>query len=104
MIRTGNYEHPEDTLTNATFYIKPNEVLSKAEKVHYRPTEDGFIKLGSFDTVMGTLNVFIPNELNPIEKVRIINNSNSSHWIVIREVKFELLSCNKKKRRNNSHQ
>lgn len=81
LVRSGNPEHPGDILQNATFQIRSS---ANGLNGNYNITNDGYIDFGTI--VDGFVNVFIPEELNPIEEARIKYYDNSSHWVILSEV------------------
>lgn len=83
LIRTGNIEHPFDLIYNATFQIKSTNPQAS---INYNSTDDGFVDLCHFNPITGELSTKIPNDLNPVQELRIHIKQDSDNWIIISEV------------------
>ena len=77
--------HPEDILYNASLLIKPLST-SSLSTTKFKVLEDNFVHLAQFDYNKGLVDVLIPGELNPVVELRVVNEHNSSHWLIINEV------------------
>lgn len=89
-IKSGNPEHPEDKLYNATFHIKPQRPIP-SEKVpkNYIPTSDNFYIIDVFDNQLGTIKGKIdPNVTGLITEARIHIPTKCDTWIIISEIDF----------------
>lgn len=87
-IKSGNPEHPEDKLYNATFHIKPQRPIPK-EKIpqNYIPTSDSFYIIDVFDNQLGTIKGKMdPNVTGLITEARIHIPTKSDTWILISEI------------------
>lgn len=87
-IKSGNVEHPDDKLQNASLHIKtenpiPDSILPK----NYVKTSDDFYVIDSFSKDVGVVGGTIDPEITgKITDVRIHISSSSDTWILITEI------------------
>jgi len=90
-IKSGNPEHPDDKLYDATFQIKPVKEIDNKSILpsNYELTTDGFLIIDKFSsqlgTVMGEINVDIVGKLS---EIRIHIPHTLETWILINEIHF----------------
>lgn len=87
-IKSGNPEHPEDKLYNATFHIKTQRPI-QAGKIpkNFIPTSDNFYIIDTFSNQLGTVRGNIdPNVTGLISEVRIHIPTKTDTWIIISEI------------------
>ncbi|RMZ93231.1 alpha-1-3-mannosyl-glyco 4-beta-N-acetylglucosaminyltransferase B, partial [Brachionus plicatilis] len=98
-IKSGNPEHPEDKLYNATFHIKTQRPI-QTEKIpkNYILTSDNFYIIDTFSNQLGTIKGKIdPNVTGLISEVRIHIPTKSDTWVIISEIDLSSKDKNEKK-------
>jgi hypothetical protein len=90
-IKSGNPEHPDDKLFDATLQIKPEKEIEDKSKLpsKYELTSDGFLIIDKFSSelgsVSGEINVDVVGKLSEI-RVHIPHTLET--WILINEIHF----------------
>ena len=89
-MKSGNPEHPEDKLYNATFHIKTqNPILNDKLPNNYLKTSDGFYIIDVFSNQLGAVSGYIdPSVTGLITQIRIHIPKKSDTWIIISEIDF----------------
>ena len=89
-IKSGNPEHPDDRLYNATFHILPENKLddSKLPK-EYQKLTDGYYNIDKFSNELGIVSgVIDPIITGKLSKIRIHIPQSSETWIIVSEIDF----------------
>ena len=89
-MKSGNPEHPNDKLCNATINIQTSKPISN-EKLpkSYELLEHGFYKINEFLPDLGSVSGYLdPEVVGQITKIRIQINFPCETWIVINEIDF----------------
>lgn len=89
-MKSGNPEHPEDKLYNATFHIKPEHPIpSDRVPSSYSLTSDSFYIIDQFSNDLGTVSGHIdPQVTGKISQIRIHIPNASETWIILSEIDF----------------
>ena len=89
-IKSGNPEHPDDRLYNATLHIKTVDPIAEAKVPSgYIKTSDGFWIIDKFSNELGIVSGEIdPNATGKISQIRIHIPNSYETWIIITEVNF----------------
>uniref|UniRef100_A0A7N9ATQ8 Alpha-1,3-mannosyl-glycoprotein 4-beta-N-acetylglucosaminyltransferase B n=1 Tax=Mastacembelus armatus TaxID=205130 RepID=A0A7N9ATQ8_9TELE len=84
--RSGNIEHPGDKLFNTSVEVLPFdvslEIYLKTPK--YQRTEDGFIRIGSFQN--GIAEGEVDPTFGPLEAMRLSVMTDSPVWVILSEI------------------
>ncbi len=102
-IKSGNPEHPDDKLFDATLQIKPVNKIGDKSKLPsgYELTSDGFLIIDKFSsqlgTVSGEINADVVGELS---EIRIHIPHTQETWILINEINFSTEKSSNAKRDN----
>ena len=98
-IKSGNPEHPDDKLYNATFQINPSRKINpKHLPKDYEEIEDGFYIINRFSAALGIVTGYIdPDITGPISKIRIVIPNASETWIILSEIDFSTKIIDKEK-------
>ena len=86
---SGNLDHQEDNLVNATvelLFDSGNDYSDKFEKV-----SDNFYIVGTFDN-FGLFETSLLESVPEVEKIRISVHSDSNFWIILSEIEIRPLS------------
>ena len=90
-VKSGNPEHPDDKLYNASLQIKPVRPIeeSKVPK-NYVKTKDDFYIIDTFsETQIGVASGFINSEITgPLSQIRIQISETRETWVIISEISF----------------
>ncbi|KAG7234863.1 hypothetical protein INR49_003673 [Caranx melampygus] len=98
--RSGNIEHPGDKLFNTSVEVLPfdniqaeKEALTEGrEKTpKYHRTEDGFIRIGTFQN--GIAEGEVDPTFGPLEAMRLSVITDSPVWVILSETSTEALGC-----------
>lgn len=89
-IKSGNPEHPDDKLYNATFHIKTVNPIPDAQLPEdYLVTSDNFYIVNKFSNELGTVGGTLNGNLTgPVSQIRIHIPNASETWIIISEIDF----------------
>ena len=90
-VKSGNPEHPDDKLYNATFHIKTSKPIAEETRLphHYMPTSDDFYIIDKFSNELGTVSGKIdPSLVGQITQIRIHIPNSSETWVIISEIDF----------------
>lgn len=89
-VKSGNPEHPDDKLHNATFQIKPGKTISLSNLPSgYLASGQGFYTINTFSDALGAVSGHIdPNVMGKISQIRIIIPHASETWIILSEIDF----------------
>ncbi|XP_017162528.1 alpha-1,3-mannosyl-glycoprotein 4-beta-N-acetylglucosaminyltransferase B, partial [Poecilia reticulata] len=92
-LRSGNIEHPGDKLFNTSVEVLPfdniqaeKEALTdgREKKPRYHRTEDGFIRIGSFQN--GIAEGEVDPTFGPLEAMRLTVTMDSPVWVILSEI------------------
>lgn len=81
--KTGNIEHPSDTLNNAVVQSLPVETVTNSANYSTTATI-----LGTFNKMGVAENVVDPN-LGFVAGIKIVLKTNSSNWLILSEILIE---------------
>lgn len=84
--RSGNIEHVEDKITNASIEILPLNQVNNDHYNYLNVTNDGYFVIGNFQ-VNGIANGTVPSVLNPVKQLRIAVRNDSDKWVILNEVR-----------------
>ena len=89
-MKSGNPEHPDDKLYNATLHIKTLKPVDESRLPRdYIPTSDDFYIIDRFSNELGTVSGKIePSLVGQITQIRIHIPSSSETWVIISEIDF----------------
>lgn len=89
-IKSGNPEHPDDKLYNATFQVKPEKPIELNNLPdNYKQAGQGFYMINRFSNALGMVSGTIdPNITGKISQIRIIIPFASETWIILSEIEF----------------
>lgn len=102
LFRSGNSEHPSDRLYNTTVEVLPEvdvvgvggppeangtQQLAHVMGTTYNSTADGFLIVGSFDS-LGVAEGVLDTRLGRVREVRLHVHSDSENWAILSEVCF----------------
>lgn len=92
-VKSGNPEHPDDKLYNASFHIKTvNPIEPHRLPKSYIPTSDKFYIIDKFSNELGTVRGTIdPAVTGKIAQIRIHIPNSSETWIIISEIDFSAI-------------
>ncbi|KAM9795482.1 alpha-1,3-mannosyl-glycoprotein 4-beta-N-acetylglucosaminyltransferase B [Neosynchiropus ocellatus] len=90
--RSGNTEHPTDTLSNTSVEVLPfdnvpsdKESLTDAsDRVQFRRAEDGFYRVGWFQN--GIAEAALDPAFGPLEALRLTIVADSPVWVILSEI------------------
>ena len=100
-IKSGNPEHPDDKLYNATFHIMPEKpILGTKLPDTYAKLTDGFYMIDKFSNELGIVSGELdPSLVGKLTKIRIHIPQASETWIIISEIDFAQKPDNTKRLR-----
>ena len=92
MFRSGNIDHMDDRLYDATVEVLPAEPPSgpvdlpdlSLDSTLRQPKEDGYYIVGLFDD-KGFVESAVPDSLGKIDVLRIHFHSKSENWVILSE-------------------
>lgn len=89
-VKSGNPEHPDDKLHNATFQIKPEKrILFPRLPNNYQDIGGGFYIIDKFSHALGSVSGTIdPHITGKISQIRIVIPEASETWIILSEINF----------------
>ena len=89
-MKSGNPEHPNDKLYNATIHIQTSKPISKEKLPNsYELLEHGFYKIDNFSPDLGSVLGYLdPEIVGQIRKIRIQITLPCETWIIISEIDF----------------
>lgn len=93
LFRSGNSEHPSDRFYNTTVEVLPADTLSESSPVwsFYNTTTDGYLIVGSFDT-MGVAEGSLDSKIGAIKEIRLHVHGDSENWALLSEIDLQVES------------
>ena len=97
-MKSGNPEHPEDRLYNATFQIKTiNKIAAHKLPPDCVQTSDGFYIINKFSNDLGTVSGYLNTDIvGAISQIRVHIPAASETWIILSEIDFSTKLLKKK--------
>ncbi|KAL5013048.1 hypothetical protein ScPMuIL_011599 [Solemya velum] len=85
LFRSGNVDHPDDKLYNATVELQPDTSDLVSNFSSYKKSDDGYFVVGSFDK-SGLASGNIGSTMGRITSMQIHIHNKSDNWVIISEI------------------
>ena len=83
LLRSGNYEHVGDRLTNATVELLP---VQPVQDLRANLTADGYLLVAQFGLESGLARGQVSGDVGPVKELRVTCHSNLTNWAILSEV------------------
>ncbi|XP_035773399.1 alpha-1,3-mannosyl-glycoprotein 4-beta-N-acetylglucosaminyltransferase A-like [Anopheles albimanus] len=90
LFRSGSLEQPSDRFYNTTVEVLPVDAdrLKGSAGVAYNVTKDGFLVVGSFNSI-GIAEGVIDSQVSELKELRLHVHSDMKNWVVLREIHLQ---------------